>query len=319
MKVLLTRRWPEAAQAALAARFETQLSGDDRPLSPEALRAALGEYDVLCPTVSDRLPAALWDGAAPQVKLIANYGVGFEHIDLDACRARGVMVTNTPDVLTHATAELALTLLLMVARRAIEGWDEAREGRWTGWSPTHLMGLGLEGKVLGLVGYGKIAQAFARKAALALGMKIACHARRPISPSADGIEVVQAPSLEALLAMSDVVSLHVPGGAETRNLIDARALAAMKRGSVLINTARGTVVDHAALIAALKAGHLAGAGLDVFPAEPTIPEGLIGLPGVVVLPHLGSATLETRTAMGLRVLANVEAFARGEEPPDRVC
>lgn len=318
MKVLLTRRWPQAAEAAFAEQFDTTRSADDVALSLDQLRAALSGFDVLCPTVSDRLPAALWDGATIRTRLIANYGVGTDHIDLAACARQGVVVTNTPDVLTDATAELALTLMLMAARRTVEGWHEAVEHRWTGWRPTHLMGVSLAGKVLGLVGYGKIAQALARKASLALGMRVVCYARRPITPIA-GLEVTQASSLDELLAMSDVVSLHIPGGDETRNLIGREAIAAMKPGAMLINTARGTVVDHDALIDALRSGQIGSAGLDVFPAEPAIPEGLIGLPNVVLLPHLGSATVETRVAMGLRVLANVEAFARGEEPSDRVC
>lgn len=319
MDVLLTRRWPAEAEAAFTDRFAAAISTDDIPLTIEQLREALGRYDVICPTVSDKLPAALFEGATIRTKLIANYGVGFEHIDIEACKRHGIMVSNTPGVLTDATAELALTLMLMVARRAPEGLHEAEDGTWTGWRPTHLVGTSLAGKVLGLVGYGKIARALAVKAHAALGMRIACYARRPVTVEHGEPAVEQAASLEELLAISDVVSLHIPGGAETNRMIGAAELAAMKPGSILINTARGTVVDHAALVDALKSGHLGGAGLDVYPAEPAIPDGLIGLPSVALLPHLGSATRETRIGMGLRVLANVEAFKKGEPLPDRVC
>ncbi len=318
MRVLVTRRWPEPVELALRERFDVTLNETDRPLTQAELAAAMGAYDVLCPTVSDRIDAAVI-GGGERVKLIANYGVGFDHIDLAAAQAKGVAVSNTPGVLTDATADIAMTLLLMAARRAGEGERELRAGHWTGWRPTHLIGSALKGKTLGLVAMGRIAIATARRAKHGFGMRIAYYGRRPCDPAvAAELEAEFVPDLHALLAASDFVSLHVPGGAETANLIDSAALAAMKPGSYLINTARGGVVDHEALAEALRSGHLAGAGLDVYPHEPRVPEALLALENVVLLPHLGSANAETRVAMGMKALANVEAFASGKPLPDRI-
>jgi len=315
MRILVTRRWPEAVERALQQGFEVVFNGSDQPLTEAELAAAMRDFDVLCPTVSDRIDAAVIAGG-DRVKLIANYGVGFDHIDLAAAKGKGIAVSNTPGVLTDATADLALTLILMATRRAGEGERELRSGNWTGWRPTHLVGSALKGKVLGLVGMGRIAQATAQRAQHGFGMKLAYYARRPAE--LDGIEAEFCPDLGGLLGKADIVSLHVPGGAETANMIDATALAAMKPGSYLINTARGGVVDHAALAAALASGHLAGAGLDVYPQEPAVPEALLALENVVLLPHLGSANAETREAMGMRALANIEAFATGAPLPDKV-
>jgi lactate dehydrogenase-like 2-hydroxyacid dehydrogenase len=318
LRVLVTRRWPAEVERALADRFEVTLNEADTPLGQAELARAMGEYDVLCPTVSDKIDAAVI-GGGDRVRLIANYGVGFDHIDLAAAKAKGIAVSNTPGVLTDATADIALTLLLMAARRAGEGERELREGRWTGWRPTHLVGSALKGKVLGLVGMGRIAIATAQRARHGFGMKIAYYARRECDPAVAkelGAQFYRV--LPDLLAASDFVSLHVPGGAETANLIDAGAIATMKPGSYLINTARGGIVDHEALADALDRGHLAGAGLDVYPHEPQVPEALLNLENVVLLPHLGSANAETRLAMGMKALANVEAFAKGQPLPDRV-
>ncbi len=317
-RVLVTRRWPEAVERQLAEQFDVTFNEGDAPLGQADLAAAMGEYDVLCPTVSDRIDATVMAGG-DRVKLIANYGVGFEHIDIAAAKAKGIAVTNTPGVLTDATADIALTLILMAARRAGEGERELRAGQWNGWRPTHLLGSSLNGKTLGLVGFGRIGIATARRAHHGFGMKIAYYGRREALP--DVVRELDArfhPELNDLLAASDFVSLHIPGGAETNGLIGAQALAAMKPGAYLINTARGGVVDHAALAEALRSGHLAGAGLDVFPAEPQIPEELLGIENVVLLPHLGSATRETRVAMGERALANVVAWAEDRPLPDRV-
>ena len=317
-RVLVTRRWPEEVERQLAERFDVTFNEGDAPLSAAELAAAMGEYDVLCPTVSDRVDATVI-GGGDRVKLIANYGVGFEHIDIAAANAKGIAVSNTPGVLTDATADIALTLILMAARRAGEGEREVRAGEWTGWRPTHLLGASLAGKTLGLVGFGRIGIATARRAHDGFGMKIAYYGRREALPDvARELDARFYPELKDLLAASDFISLHIPGGAETANLIDARALAAMKPGAYLINTARGGVIDHPALADALRSGHLAGAGLDVFPAEPKVPEELLGLENVVLLPHLGSATRETRIAMGERALANVVAWAEGRPLPDRV-
>ena len=318
MRVLVTRRWPEQVERALAERFDVTLNGTDKPFSANDLAAAMAEYDVLCPTVSDRIDAGVIAGGN-RVKLIANYGVGFDHIDLAAAKAKGIAVSNTPGVLTDATADIAMTLLLMAARRAGEGERELRDGRWTGWRPTHLVGSALKGKVLGLVGMGRLAVATARRARHGFGMRIAYYGRHECDPAVGAeLEAEFHPDLHALLGTSDFVSLHVPGGAETANLIDAAALAAMKPGAYLINTARGGVIDHDALAAALCEGHLAGAGLDVYPEEPKVPEALLTLENVVLLPHLGSATAETRVAMGMKALANIEAFVNGDPLPDRI-
>jgi len=318
MRVLVTRRWPDEVERALQDRFEVVLNHADRALSAAELAQAMGEFDVICPTVSDKLDAEAI-GGGDRVKLIANYGVGFDHIDLGAAKAKGIAVTNTPDVLTDATADIALTLMLMAARRAGHGERELRAGRWRGWRPTHLIGSSLKDKVLGLVGMGRIAAATARRAKHGFGMRIAYYARRECDPAlAEELGAKFYPELASLLGASDFVSLHVPGGAETANLIDTAALAAMKPGSYLINTARGGIVDHDALAEALRSGHLAGAGLDVYPHEPEVPEALLSLENAVLLPHLGSANIETRIAMGMKALANIEAFAQGQPLPDRI-
>jgi len=318
MRVLVTRRWPAEVERALQDKFEVVLNATDRPLTPTELTQAMGAFDVLCPTVSDQLDAAVLNGGN-RLRLIANYGVGFDHIDLAAAKAKGIAVTNTPGVLTDATADIALTLLLMAARRAGEGERELRDGRWTGWGPTHMVGSALKGKVLGLVGMGRIAIATARRAHHGFGMKIAYYGRRECEPAvAAELEAEFYPSLHTLLRVADFVSLHVPGGAATANLIDAEAIAQMKPGAYLINTARGGIVDHDALADALDRKVLAGAGLDVYPHEPQVPVALLGLENVVLLPHLGSANAETRIAMGMKALANVEAFAAGAPLPDRI-
>lgn len=318
LKVLVTRRWPANVEAKLAEQFDTTLNESDAPMSQQALAEAMSEFDVLCPTVSDKIDAAVIAGG-DRVKLIANYGVGFDHIDLAAAKAKGIPVTNTPGVLTDATADIAMTLLLMTARRAGEGERELRAGKWSGWRPTHLIGSALKGKVLGCVGFGRIGIATARRAHHGFGMKVTYYGRRACEPAiGQELDAKFFPNLNDLLAEADVISLHVPGGGDTANLIDADAIARMKPGSYLINTARGGVVDHDALAAALKSGHLAGAGLDVYPAEPAVPEALLELENAVLLPHLGSANAETRTAMGMCALTNIIAYARGEELPNPV-
>ncbi len=314
LRVLVTRRWPAEVEARLAEMCDATFNVGDVPMDGAALALAMADYDVLCPTVSDRIDAAVIAGGN-RVKLIANYGVGFDHIDLAMARAKGIAVTNTPGVLTDATADIALTLLLMAARRAGEGERELRAGKWSGWRPTHLVGSALKDKVLGCVGFGRIAQATARRAHHGFGMKVAYYARRPADVD---VEAEFVPDLKDLLGKADFVSLHVPGGPETANMIDAAAIAAMKPGSYLINTARGGVLDHGALAAALRSGHLAGAGLDVYPAEPQVPAELLDIENVVLLPHLGSANSQTRIAMGMCALANVRAFASGATLPNPI-
>ena len=316
MRILVTRRWPTGVERALQQGFDVVLNDGDTPLSQADLARAMDAFDVLAPTVSDRIDADVIAGG-DRCRLIANYGVGFDHIDLEATRTKGIVVTNTPGVLTDATADLAMTLILMTARRASEGERELRSGRWGGWRPTHLIGSALRGKVLGIVGFGRIGQATAARAHRGFGMKIAYFARAP-KDGAAALDAEFYPALPGLLAKSDFVSLHVAGGTETTNLIDTAALSTMRPGSYLINTARGGVVDHDALARALESGHLAGAGLDVYPEEPYVPEALLRLKNVALLPHLGSATAQAREAMGMRALANIEAFAKGESLPDIV-
>ncbi|PQA86926.1 2-hydroxyacid dehydrogenase [Hyphococcus luteus] len=319
MKVLLTRRWPKAVEDHLSARFDVTLNKDDTPMSAAELSAAFDAYDVICPTVSDKLDAGVIGEAGRRAKLLANFGVGFDHIDIAACEKAGVKVANTPSVLTDATADLAMTLMLMAARRAGEGEREVRAGAWTGWRPTHLLGRSVTGKTLGLVGFGRIAQATAKRARDGFGMTIVYFSRRAAPEEATrALDAKRMETLDALLATSDFVSLHVPGGTETQNMIGAAELARMKPDAVLINTARGGVVNHDALATALKEGPLAAAALDVYPQEPKVPEALLALENVVLMPHLGSATEETRTAMGMRAAANVEAFASGAALPDPV-
>lgn len=313
-RILLTRRWPDAVGARLAASYDVTLNEADVPLDAAALMAAMRDHDALCPTVTDKLPREVVQAEGRRVRIIGNYGAGFEHIDLDAAREAGVVVTNTPDVLTDATADIAMTLILMTTRRAGEGERELRAGDWSGWRPTHLLGRSLRGKVLGLVGYGRIARAVAERAR-AFGMTVVVHSR---SRSDDVPAEAYHPTLESLLRVADVVSLHAPGGAQTRHMIDARALATMKRDAVLVNTGRGTLIDEAALAVALRDGVIAAAGLDVYEREPAVEAALVTLPNAVLLPHLGSATLETREAMGMKVADNLDAFFAGREPLDRI-
>lgn len=313
-RILLTRRWPDAVEARLAERYDVTRNQSDVPMDAAALAAAMREHDALCPTVTDKITREVILTQGRRARIIGNYGAGFEHIDLDAAREAGIAVSNTPDVLTDATADIAMTLILMATRRAGEGEREVRAGEWTGWRPTHLLGRSLRGKVLGLVGYGRIARAVAERAA-AFGMTIVYHSR---SRAEDMPAETYHATLESLLRVADVVSLHAPGGTETRHMIDAAALKAMKRDAVLVNTGRGTLIDEAALAVALRDRVIAAAGLDVYEREPVVEAALIGLPNVVLLPHLGSATLETREAMGMKVADNLDAFFSGQPLLDRV-
>lgn len=318
-KVLLTRRWPDVVEEALGKSCRLTVNATDTKLSADELRQAMIDYDVLCPTVSDGIDAAILDVPGRTVRLIANYGAGVDHIDLTAAKAAGLTVTNTPDVLTEATAELALLLMLMVSRRASEGERELRDGRWAGWRPTHMRGRSLAGKTLGLIGFGRIGQAMATLAVRSLGMRILYNSRSRAAPGVEeAVGARYVASVEELAAKADVLSLHCHGGAETHHLIDATMIARMKPEAILINTARGSVVNERDLAAALKIGRIAGAGLDVYEREPAVDAALVGLKNAVLLPHLGSATAETRAAMGFRAAANVERFIKGEDVLDRV-
>lgn len=317
-RICVTRRLPAPVEDRLGQLFDLTLNSDDCPMDREALRSAMLTCDALLPTITDRIDGDLVATPGGRVRIVANFGAGTDHIDLDAARAAGLAVTNTPDALTEATAELAILLMLMAARRAGEGERELRSSRWTGWRPTHLMGQGLTGRTLGLVGFGRIAQRTAFKA-LGLGMKVQYFARSPVPPMIEeALDAIRAPSVEALAAEADILSLHVPGGEATRHLVNGALLSCMKSTAILVNTARGSVVDEAALADALARGRLAAVGLDVYEREPKVHPRLLASPRAVLLPHLGSATEEARTAMGMQAIENLQAFLAGKEPPNRV-
>ncbi|MGJ0429297.1 2-hydroxyacid dehydrogenase [Methylobacter sp.] len=318
-KVFVTRKWPESVEAKLKELYDVTLNEYDRPLSAAHFKDALQNYDAVCPTVCDSFPAEVINAPNKRCKILGNFGVGFNHIDINAAREQGLVVTNTPGVLTESTADIAMTLLLMSARRGAEGDRLVRSRQWTGWCPTHMMSSDVTGATLGLIGFGRIAQAMARKAHHGFGMKIYYFSPRAADQHVvDDLDATRCDTIEALLQVSDYVSLHCPGGAETRHLINEERLNQMKPTAHLINTARGDVVDSKALIRALKEKRIAGAGLDVYEGEPNVDEGFLTLDNVSLLPHLGSATIATRTAMGEKVLANLAAFFAGQEPPDRV-
>jgi lactate dehydrogenase-like 2-hydroxyacid dehydrogenase len=318
-KVLITRMWPVNAIDAMRLRYDVTVDKTDRPLSRSDLISAMLTYDAVCPTITDRLAAEILNVAGARVRVLANYGAGVDHIDLQAARACGIVVTNTPDVLSEATAELAILLMMMASRRAGEGERELRAGKWTGWRPSHLVGRSLSGRTLGLVGFGRIAQIVARRARTSLGMRVMYTSRsRSGREVEEALDAVFVPSLQELAGQVDVLSLHCPGGPATQHLINRAILGRMRSTALLVNTARGSVVDETALAEALIRGGIGGAALDVYEQEPAVAAALINAPNAVLLPHLGSATGEARTAMGMRVLANLESFFHGQEPLDRV-
>ena len=298
--------------------FEVVLNAEDRPLSRAELIAAMQNADVIVPTVTDKIDADMLFEAGDRLGLIANFGAGTEHLDLAAARARKVVVTNTPGVFTDDTADLAMMLILSVPRRLGEGSRLIRDGQWTGWTPTAMLGHCIGGKRLGIVGMGRIGQAVAHRAR-AFGMDVVYHNRHRLPLSIESMFGARyEPDLEVLIAESDVITLHCPAGAETHHVINTQRLAAMKPSAFLINTARGDLIDEAALIAALTSGEIAGAGLDVFANEPKIDPRLIALPNVITLPHLGSATIEGRAQAGEKVIANIRYWTDGHRPPDQV-
>ena len=318
-RAIVTRRWPKSVEQQLGEIFDVDLNEDDTPLTQDQLKAAFSDYDAVLATVSDRVDAEVLSAEPMKARMIGNFGVGFNHIDLEAAKARGLAVTNTPDVLTDATADLAMTLLLAVARRAGEGERHLRAGEWSGWRPTHMMGSQVTGKTLGVIGFGRIGRAVAKRAHNGFDMKILFHDEYdPPNGAAQAVGAQRCGSVEDLLERSDFITLHCPGGEATRVLINEARLARVKPGAFVINTARGDVIDEGALVAALKDGRLAGAGLDVYEKEPSVTPELAAMENVVLLPHLGSATQETRIAMGMKVIDNAKAFFNGEEPPNRV-
>jgi lactate dehydrogenase-like 2-hydroxyacid dehydrogenase len=306
--VVLTRKLPDEVERVAAERFEVRRNVDDHQFSIAEMITASAEADGIICTLGDPLRGDVWKNGKWRARILANFGAGTDHIDLAAAEAAGIVVTNTPGALTEATADLAMALILMATRRLGEGEREVRARKWTGWRPTHLLGNSIQGKTLGVVGFGRIGQATARRAHFGFGMKVVYTRRQSmVSPGAQDRFEATAMELDELLQVSDVISLHTPATPETMGMIDARRIGLMKPGSYLINTARGSVVDEEALIAALRSGQIAAAGLDVYPKEPTVAPALLALPNVVTLPHLGSATIETRTAMGLRAVDNLSA------------
>ena len=295
-----------------------RLSAHDTPLSLEALVAAMQEADVLVPTVTDKLTQDIISQAGERLKLIASFGTGVDHIDLAAAKERGITVTNTPGVLSEDTADVAMALILSVPRRLVEGDGRARLGNWKGWSPTGMLGHRINGKRLGIIGMGQIGQAIARRAH-GFGMSVHYHNRNAVHPAIEAeLEATYWDDLDEMLRRMDIVSVNCPYTDATKGLVSAERLALMPEHAYLVNTARGEIVDEIALAQALEAGTIAGAGLDVYADEPSIPEGLRSLNNVVMLPHIGSATIEGRHAMGDKVIINIQTFLDGHTPPDRV-
>lgn len=317
-RVLATRRLPAATQQRLAELFDTELNEQDAPMSRDALASAMTRCDVLIPTVTDEIDGALIRQAGERLALIANFGAGVDHIDLHAARARDIMVTNTPGVLTEDTADMTMALILSVPRRLAEGEKLVRSGAWAGWSPSAMLGHRIGGKALGIVGMGRIGSAVAMRAR-AFGLGVRYHNRHRLPDAVErALGAHYEPDLDRLLATSDIVSIHCPLTEQTERLIDARRIALMRPSAYLINTARAEVTDEAALIAALEAGRLAGAGLDVYAHEPAVDPRLLALSNVVLLPHMGSATFEGRDATGERVIANIRLWMGGDRPPDQI-
>jgi len=317
-KIVVTRKLPDVTETRMRELFNTSLNAKDVPLSDKALIAAMQEAEVLVPTVTDKLSAKLIAQAGPQLRLIASFGTGVDHIDLKAAKERGITVTNTPGVLSEDTADVAMALILAVPRRLAEGDRRARAGSWTGWSPTGMLGHRINGKRLGIIGMGQIGQAIARRAR-GFGMSVHYHNRKAVHPAIEEeLEATFWDDLDEMLRRMDIVSVNCPFTDATKGLLSAERLALMPEHAYLVNTARGEIIDETALAAALSAGALAGAGLDVYAQEPNIPEALRSLSNVVLLPHIGSATIEGRHAMGDKVIINIQTFLDGHTPPDRV-
>ena len=317
-KVFVTRKLPQPVEARLVALFDAALNPDDGPLTRAQLAAGLIDADVFVPTITDRIDAALIEAAGPRLKLIANFGAGVDHIDVAAANARGIVVTNTPGVLTDDTADMAMALIMASARRLIEGAELVQAGGFSGWTPTFMLGRRLKGKKLGIVGMGRIGQALARRAR-AFGLEINYHNRKPVGPRIEEeLGATWWDSLDQMLAHMDIVSMNCPHTPATYHLLSARRLHLLQPHAIVVNTARGEVIDEAAMANMLAAGKLGGAGLDVYEHEPAINPKLLKLHNVVLLPHMGSATLEGRVEMGEKVLINIQTFVDGHRPPDRV-
>ena len=313
-RLLITRRLPYRVVEAAQARFDVTMRDEHQPLTGAELRAALRDFDVVLPTLGDRFQADVFaDVPKPRARLLANFGVGFNHIDAVAARAAGVEVTNTPGAVTDATADIAMTLILMTARRAGEGERLLRAGKWDGWGPTQLLGTHVSGRSVGIIGMGRIGRAIARRCHFGFGMQVRFFNRSAVAVDFAAEQVDFAAAMAA-----DFVVVAVPGGPATKHLINAKALSHMQKTGFFINISRGDVVDEAALIAALQAGRLAGAGLDVYEFEPAVPAPFLTMENVTLLPHLGTAALEVREAMGMMAVDNLVAHLEGRALPNRV-
>jgi glyoxylate reductase len=316
--VIVTRKLPDAIETRMMELFDVRLNIEDRPLDKAELAAAVGEADVLVPTVTDRIDASVLSHAGPNLRLIANFGTGVDHIDIASARDRNITVTNTPDVLTEDTADMAMALILAVPRRLAEGERLVRAGRWTGWGPTFMLGHRIWGKRLGIIGLGRIGRAVARRAK-GFGLAIHYHNRRRAHAEVEAeLEATYWESLDQMLARMDIISIHCPHTPATYHLLSARRLKLLQPHAYIVNVARGEVIDENALTRMLQKNELAGAGLDVFEHEPAVNPKLIELDNVVLVPHLGSATIEGRIDMGEKVLINIKTFVDGHNPPDRV-
>lgn len=319
--VIVTRKLPGAVESRMCELFDVRLNPDDKPMPRSVLAEALQSAEVLVPTVTDRIDAELIEHAGPQMKLIANFGTGVDNIDVTAALTRGMTVTNTPGVLTEDTADMTMALILAVARRIVEGARIIPAGEWTGWAPTWMLGRRIRGKQLGILGMGRIGQALARRAK-AFGLQIHYHNRRPVAAAIEeALEATYWESLDQMLARMDIVSVNCPHTPATYHLLSARRLKYLRPHAILINTARGEIIDETALTRMLEADDLAGAGLDVFEHEPAVSQKLIRLANagkVTLLPHMGSATAEGRIDMGEKVIINIRTFMDGHRPPDRV-
>ena len=320
LKIIVTRRWPQEVEAELQAAYgDVVLNKDDQPMSKDALKEALRSAECVLPTVTDSFSADVFDIPDIKCRFLGNFGVGFNHIHLDAAKAAGITVTNTPEVLTDCTADIAMTLLLMTARRTGEGERHVRSRKWTGWRPTHMIGSKVTGKTLGLIGFGRIGVAMAHKAHLGFDMKIIYYNPVPVAEEIrTKYNAESCDSIAEVLGKADFVSLHCPGGKDTYHLINEERLGQMQSHAHLINSARGDVIDNHALIKALKEKQIAGAGLDVFENEPNLEAEFLELENIVLLPHLGSASKETRIAMGQRVLENLHAYLNNKPCRDKV-
>ena len=318
-KILVTRKWPKKVEEKLLTTFDTTLNVEDRPLSEAELVEGMKSYDALLPTVTDPITDKIISTSNKKVKIIGNFGVGFNNIDIDSAKRNSIVVTNTPEVLTDCTADIAMLLMLGVARRGSEGEFHVRKKEWTGWRPTHMMGTKVTGKTLGLIGMGRIAQAMAHKSHFGFNMKIIFFDHYFDNDEVmKKFEATRLNSIDEVLSQADFVSLHCPSTKETKGLINKETISKMKKSAYLINTARGDIVNENDLVEALKEEMIMGAGLDVYEKEPSVHKNLVQLKNVFLLPHLGSATTETREAMGMRVFENIQAFFNNKEPIDRV-